>query len=184
MEENKSKGKEERVKDSKLKSDSNLSRHYSKPKANLTTTIPNEEMVEEYLQQAWGMEDEYPEEVFITANCVQKVDVSLFSERVTSFMNSLVIEGHEKLVILDDGADTNVVGHGWEVMATHPFRKAHVIGFDHKVAVKRNLDMLLLVLCWRSMVNPSCFRSMRQFVILLQNILFCLNTSLEILEFK
>ena len=57
-------------------------------------------------------------------------------------MNSLVIEEHEKLVILDDGADTSVVGHGWEVVTTHPFRKAHVIGFDHKVAVKRNLDIV------------------------------------------
>ena len=67
--------------------------------------------MEEYLQQALGMEDEDPEEVFTTANCVQKVDVSLSSEQVTSCMSSLVIEDHEKLVILDDGADTSVVGH-------------------------------------------------------------------------
>ena len=64
----------------------------------MTATTPNEEMVEEYLQQALGMEDEDPEEVFTIANCVQTVDVSLSSERVTSCMNSLVIEDHEKLV--------------------------------------------------------------------------------------
>ena len=49
MEENKSKGREERVKDSNPKPDSNLPRQYSNPKANLTTTTPNEGMVEEYL---------------------------------------------------------------------------------------------------------------------------------------
>ena len=57
-------------------------------------------------------------------------------------MNSLVIEEHEKLVILDDGSDTNVVGHRWEVVATHLFKKAHVIRFDHKVTVKRNLNIV------------------------------------------
>ena len=58
------------------------------------------------------MKDEDPEEIFTTANCVQTVDVSLSEERITSCMNSLVIEVHEKLVILDDGADTSVVGQG------------------------------------------------------------------------
>ena len=28
------------------------------------------------------------------------------------------------------------------MVATHLFRKAHVIGFDHKVAVKTNLDIV------------------------------------------
>ena len=28
------------------------------------------------------------------------------------------------------------------MVVTHPFRKAHVIGFDYKVAVKRNLDIV------------------------------------------
>ena len=27
-------------------------------------------------------------------------------------------------------------------MKTHPFKKAHVIGFDHKVAVKMSLDIV------------------------------------------
>ena len=142
MEENKSKGKEERVKGSKPKPDNNLPRQYSNPKANLATTTPNEDMVEKYLQQAFGMENGDPKEVFTTANCVQTVDVFLSSERVTNCMNSLVIEEYEELVILDDGADTNVVGQGWKVVATHPFRKAHVVVFGHKVAVKRNLDIV------------------------------------------
>ena len=100
------------MKDLTPKPDGNLPRQYSNPKANLTTITPNEDMVEEYLQQALGMEDEDPEEIFTTENCVQTVGVSLSSERVTSCMNSLVIEGHGKLVILDDGADTSIVGHG------------------------------------------------------------------------
>ena len=142
MEENWSKGKKDRVKGPKPKQYYSLPRQYSNPKANLATTSPNEDMVKEYLQQALGIEDADPEEVFTKANCVQTVDMSLSSEWVTDCMNSLVTEAHEKLVILDDGADTSVVGHRWEVVATHLFRKAHAIGFDHKVAVKRNLDIV------------------------------------------
>ena len=55
--------------------DNSLPRQYSNPKANLTTTSPNEDMVEEYLHQALGLEDEDAEEMFTTANCVQKVEV-------------------------------------------------------------------------------------------------------------
>ena len=177
MEEIKFKEKDYRVKDPKPKQDNSLPRQYSNPKAKLTTTSPNEDIVEQYLQQALGMEDEDPEEVFTKAKCVQTVDVSLSNERVTNCMSYLVIEGHEKLVILDDGADTSVFGHRWEVVATHPFRKAHVIGFNHKVAVKRNLDIVTACTVVEVNGKPISFRSMKQFATLTQSIPFCLSTS-------
>ena len=92
-------------------------------------------------------------------------------------MNSLTIEDHKKLVILDDWADTSVVGHGWEVVATHPFIKAYMIGFDHKVAVKRNLDIVTACTVVEVNGKPISFRSMKQFATLTQSIPFCLSTS-------
>ena len=72
------------------------------------------------------------------ANCAQDVEVSMPKEQVISCMSSLLIDDHEILVILDDGSDTSVIGNGWEVVATSSIRKAHVIGFDHKITVKRS----------------------------------------------
>ena len=50
--------------------------------------------------------------------------------------------------------------------------------------LKEIWTLLLHVLWWKSMVNPFCFRSMRQSVTLHQNIPSSLNTRLEILESK
>jgi hypothetical protein len=50
---------------------------------------------------------------------------------------------HEKchISILDGGADTCVLGQGWEVLSVHNTRRANVLlGFDHEAAVKRNLQ--------------------------------------------
>ena len=59
-----------------------------------------------------------------------------------------------------------------------------MIGFDHKVAVKRNLD--IVTACTVVEVNGESIllQINEAVVILLQNIPFCLNTSLEILESK
>jgi hypothetical protein len=44
--------------------------------------------------------------------------------------------------ILDGGADTCVLGQGWEVPSVHNTRRANVVGFDHEAAVKRNLPIV------------------------------------------
>jgi hypothetical protein len=51
---------------------------------------------------------------------------------------------HEKyhISILDGGADTCVLGQGWEVLSFHNTRRANVVGFDHEAAVKRNLPIV------------------------------------------
>jgi hypothetical protein len=43
--------------------------------------------------------------------------------------------------ILDGGADTYVLGKGWEILAIHNSRRVNVIGFDHEAAVKKNLPI-------------------------------------------
>jgi hypothetical protein len=44
--------------------------------------------------------------------------------------------------ILDGGADTCVLGQGWEVLSVHNTRRANVVGFDHEAAVNRNLPIV------------------------------------------
>ena len=46
------------------------------------------------------------------------------------------------LSILDGGADTCVLGKGWEILSNHNLRRANVAGFDHKTAIKRNLPIV------------------------------------------
>ena len=43
---------------------------------------------------------------------------------------------------LDGGADTCVLGKGWEILSTHNLRRANVVGFDHETAIKRNLPIV------------------------------------------
>ena len=49
---------------------------------------------------------------------------------------------HIILQIIDYGADTCVLGKGWDIIAMHPTRKANVIGFDNDIAVKRHLPIV------------------------------------------
>ena len=44
--------------------------------------------------------------------------------------------------ILDGGADTCVLGKGWEVLSIHNSGRANVVGFDHEAAIKRNLPIV------------------------------------------
>ena len=128
-------------KDNKPKEET-LPKQYSKPKVNLTTTS---DIVEEFLEQALGQsgeEEEDEDDLVINAFNLETIHVSISEEQVVTCMNSMFIEENRKLVIMDNGADTSVVGNGWEVTAINPIRKAHVIGFDHKVAIKKNLDIV------------------------------------------
>ena len=139
VEESKAKKEADKSKDGKPKTKGGLPRQYTK--INMTTTSPNEDMVEEYLQQALN-QDKEEDDLLANVFCARTDEVSVSEERVISCMNSMAIEANKKLVILDDGANMAVIGNGWEVIAKHPTRKARDIGFDHKAAVKRNLDIV------------------------------------------
>jgi hypothetical protein len=57
-------------------------------------------------------------------------------------MNLLHLPEKYHISILDGGADTCVLGQGWEVLSVHNTRRANVVGFDHEAAVKKNLPMV------------------------------------------
>jgi hypothetical protein len=60
-------------------------------------------------------------------------------------MNLLHLPGKYRISILDGGADTFVLGQGWEVLSVHNTRKANLAGFDHEAAVKRNLPIVSVI---------------------------------------
>ena len=71
------------------------------------------------------------------------VNVRLRGANPTRAHNLHVDDVHKKCII-DNGADTTVIGKGWKVVG-QTTRKANVIGFDTKVAVKRNLPIVTAV---------------------------------------
>jgi hypothetical protein len=57
-------------------------------------------------------------------------------------MNLLHLPEKFHISILDGGADTCVLGQGWEVLSVHNTRRANVVDFDHEAAVKRILPIV------------------------------------------
>jgi hypothetical protein len=57
-------------------------------------------------------------------------------------MNLLHLPERYHISILDGGADTCILGQGWEVLSVHNTRRANVVGFDHEGSVKRNLPIV------------------------------------------
>jgi phosphoserine aminotransferase len=57
-------------------------------------------------------------------------------------MNLLHLPEKYYISILVGGADTCVLGQGWEVISVHNTRRVNVVGFDHEAAVKRNLPIV------------------------------------------
>ena len=105
---------------------------------------PSMDIVDEFLQQALGEEEEL-EEAITSAFNVITVGTSSNEELIATCMNSINIQNYERILILDNGANTCVLGKGWEVITVHPTRKAHVYGFDHQAAVKKHLDIVTAV---------------------------------------
>jgi hypothetical protein len=60
-------------------------------------------------------------------------------------MNLLHLPEKYHISILDGGADTCVLGQGWDVFSVHNTRRANVVGFDHEAAVKRNLPIVSVI---------------------------------------
>jgi phosphoserine aminotransferase len=57
-------------------------------------------------------------------------------------LNLLHIPDKYHIIILDCGADTCVLGQGWEVLSIHNTRRANVVVFDHEAELKRNLPIV------------------------------------------
>jgi hypothetical protein len=60
-------------------------------------------------------------------------------------MNLLHLPEKCHINIFDGGADTCVLGQGWEVLSVRNTRNANVVGFDHEAAVKRNLPIVSVI---------------------------------------
>ena len=54
--------------------------------------------------------------------------------------NNLTVDDVYKVNIMDAGANTLVIGQGWELIACTN-RKVNVIGFDQQIAIKKNLPI-------------------------------------------
>jgi hypothetical protein len=52
------------------------------------------------------------------------------------FMNILYLPEKYLISILGDGADTCVLGQGWEVLSVHNTRRASEVGIDHEALIK------------------------------------------------
>jgi hypothetical protein len=74
-------------------------------------------------------------------------------------MNLLHLPEKYHISILDDGADTCVLGQGWEVLSVRNTRIANIVGFDHEAAVKRNLPIVSAI----TAVDPPDSRTCRMY---------------------
>jgi phosphoserine aminotransferase len=70
------------------------------------------------------------------------VTLSISNSLHNKCMNLLHLPERYHISILDGSIDTCVLGQGWEVLSAHNTRRANVVGFVHKAAVKRNLPIV------------------------------------------
>ena len=74
-------------------------------------------------------------------NSIHIVHVNKPQDICTNLLN---VDSPYNKCIMDNGADTTVIGKGWLVVA-YTQRKANVIGFDKKAAVKKGLPIVSAV---------------------------------------
>ena len=118
-----------------------LPSQYSKANQVATSDDP-ENIVDEFLKQ--DIEEDSEDDVLLSTCSVARTTchVSIHRERARQCMTMLNLPEHSFLSITDNGADTCVIGKGWEILTSDPNRKANVVGFDKKHAVKRNLSIV------------------------------------------
>ena len=73
------------------------------------------------------------------------VYVSFPEQRLTKCFNSLSIPSRQHLAVLDNGADTCVIGMGWKIISEDSIRRANVYGFDKNDATKFDLPIVSAV---------------------------------------
>ena len=117
-----------------------------------------EEVIQEDTEQSYDFVDEYLEEAFRRSSLFETehdleynhwssdhythASISISNTLHSKCMNLLFLPEIYRISILDGGADTCVLGKGWEIISIHISRWSNVVGFDHEAAVKRNLPIL------------------------------------------
>jgi hypothetical protein len=122
--------------------------------------VKGEDVINANIDQTYAFADEFLEEAMKSSSIHEAdedvdVDYEYWSSNhnahatlsISNFlhnkcMNLLHLPERYNISILDGGADTCVLGQGWEVLSVHNTRKANVVGFDHEAAVKRNLPIV------------------------------------------
>ena len=115
-----------------------LKRQYEDKKINLASLELNEDMIQDYLDLAHGENSSQDDIKDVNAN-MTTVRVTVTESRCN---NTLFLDEGRNPVIMDNGADTSVIGKGWKVIAVDSVCKANVIGFDHHASIKRGLDIV------------------------------------------
>jgi hypothetical protein len=57
-------------------------------------------------------------------------------------MHLLFLPENHHISILFVGANTCLLGKGWEVLSIHNLRRANEVGVDHETAIKWNLSLV------------------------------------------
>jgi hypothetical protein len=133
---------------------SNMPNQYAKVK----NTVKREEELQDSTEQDYGFIDEFLEEAVNISNIYESqqetdydywtsdhnihTSTSINNTLYNKCMNLLFLPEKYHISILDGGADTCVLGKGWEILSIHSSRRANVVGFDHETAIKRNLPIV------------------------------------------
>ena len=114
--------------------------------AKVKSASKGEEMIQEDTEQSFDFVDEFLEEalrcssLFETENDLEydhwssdhniHASISISNTLHNKCMNLLFLPETYHISILDGGADTCVLGKGWEIIYIHSSRKANVFGFE------------------------------------------------------
>ena len=109
--------------------------------------LTEEEMVvDEFLNNLYDDEDSDDlETTAFMAPTVRTVYVSHTKKKLATCFNSLSFPTEEHASVLDDGADTCVLGKGWKVISEDAIRRANVYGFDKENAARYGLPIVSAV---------------------------------------
>jgi hypothetical protein len=126
--------------------------------ARVKNVAKGEDVIKDNTDQTYAFVDEFLEEVMKHSSLYETdedVDYEYWSSNHNAHatlkisnclynkcMNLLHLPENYQISILDGGADTCVLGQGWEVLSVHNTRRAIVVGFDHEAAIKRNLPIV------------------------------------------
>jgi hypothetical protein len=105
--------------------------------------------VDEFLEESMKISNIYEadEDVdyeYLSSNHNAHATLSISNSLHNKCMSLLHLPEKYHISILDGGADTCVLGQGWEVLSVHNTRRANVIGIYHEAVVKRNLPIVYI----------------------------------------
>jgi hypothetical protein len=142
------------VSNDKETNNSNMPNQYARVK----NVAKGEDLIKENTDQTYDFVDEFLEEA-MKSSSIYEADEDVDYEHWSSShnahatlsisnylhnkcMNLLHLPEKYHISNLDGGADTFVLGQGWEILSVHYTRRPNVVGFDHEAAVTRNLPIV------------------------------------------